>query len=64
MNVLLSMCAPICARLGCWPLNTRWVGNGAAGRCGLPLTPTTSTRLAPRCKAGLIGADWRTAPSP
>ncbi|MNR41543.1 hypothetical protein D3C85_1599390 [compost metagenome] len=30
----------------------------------MPLTPTTSTRLAPRCSAGLIGADWRTAPSP
>lgn len=31
---------------------------------GLPLTPTTSTLLAPRCRAGLIGADCRTAPSP
>ena len=30
----------------------------------LEFRETTSTRLAPRCKAGLIGADWRTAPSP
>ena len=26
--------------------------------------PTTSTRSAPRCSAGLIGAIWRTEPSP
>ena len=31
---------------------------------GLSLTPTTSTRVAPKCSAGLIGATWRTAPSP
>jgi hypothetical protein len=34
MKVLLSMCPPICARLGCWPLNTRWVGSGGAGAAG------------------------------
>ncbi|MNN82330.1 hypothetical protein D3C81_1992550 [compost metagenome] len=66
MKVLLSRCPPICARLGglsagaCGSTGRRL----AAPASGLPLTPITSTRRAPRCSAGLIGAVWRTAPSP
>jgi hypothetical protein len=37
------------------------VGGVAAA---LPRVPITSTRLAPRCTAGLSGASWRIAPSP
>ncbi|MDT4856680.1 hypothetical protein FQZ97_910790 [compost metagenome] len=64
IKVLLSICPPICARLGGLPLCGRTMSILACSPRGLPLTPTTNTRVAPRCKAGLIGADWRTAPSP
>ena len=64
MKVLFNRWAPICARLGGRSDGGRPVMALSPPVAGLPLTPITSTRVAPRCNAGLMGAWERTAPSP
>lgn len=59
INALLNTCPTILASDGeCRSCDS------VGGRLGLPLTPTTMMRSAPRWMAALIGATWRRAPSP